>query len=431
MSGSVSTRRSRLWHPGAASRPVAVATAVEETIGSSQWELELRPYAHHAPLIAALDELARHAGGANPFFESEFLSASVDRIGVPGKNLFVLWEHIGETSLARLAFPVIEDRIGLPGQPVLRAWSHPYAPLSTPLIDMRDAQEACARFARLLCRLQPTAALPLVFDDFPADEPGSKIIARAMREAGYVVRSTAPRSRACLLPAGGMPVQAHLPILASAKRRRELARQLRKLEQLGRVEFEETTDFDHVVLRFEEFLLLETRGWKGRKGTSIHVLRKTASFARQAVAALGDRDRATIHSLRLDGRAIASLIMLRSGNRYFPWKIAFDPAYQSHSPGVHLMVHASTGLLGTGSFAGADSLAAERSWIDRVWPGRLALETLVVAPPDTPAAARAPAVARAVERELRLRRLARGLLRRNLPAPRAPRQSPGRGTPAG
>lgn len=432
MSDILKTRR---LHPGAGapdaplSDPASVV--VEETIGTSQWALEYRPYAHRAPLIAALDELASHSDGANPFFEPEFLSASVDRIGEPGKNLIVLWERIGEAPIARLAFPVIEDRIGLPAKSVLRAWSHPFAPLSTPLIDMRDADETVARFAQLFPRLEPAKLLPLVFDDFAVEEPAAKALFGAMREAGFTTVDTASRTRGYLPPAPGRKVTDHLPIMAHAKRRRELARQFRKLEALGSVEYEKVDDFDHIVVRFEEFLLLETRGWKGRKGTSIHVLRKTASFARQAVAALGDRGRAAIYSLRLDGRAIASLIMLRAGNRYFPWKIAFNSDYQSYSPGVLLMVHASGDLMETGGFAGADSLAAERSWIDRIWPARLPLETLIVAPPGTRAAAGVSDVARAVERDRRLRRFAKRLIRREppLPAkPAAPPRSPARET---
>jgi hypothetical protein len=422
---------SRSWRSAGAIRSKSTASVAEETIGSSQWVLELQPYVHHASLIAALDELATHTNGANPFFESEFIAASVDRIGEPVKNLLVLWERIGETEIARMAFPVVDTRIGLPPRHVLRAWSHPYAPLSTPLIDKRDAEETCLRFASLYGRLEPARHLPLVFADFATEDPAAMALGKALADAGFATISTAYGSRSCLPPLGGRPVNAHLPILASSKRRRELKRQLKKLGALGKVEFEKVDEFEHMLVRFEEFLLLETRGWKGRKGTSIHILRKTASFARQAVAALGDRGRAAIYSLRLDGRAIASLIVLRSGNRYFPWKIAFDAAYHAYSPGVHLILEASEDMLQLDGFAGADSLATELSWIDRLWPARMQLETLIIAPPDTPAAGRVPAVAQAVERELEVRRLARRLLRRNPPSPSAasakpsaPRQSP-------
>ena len=95
--------------------------------------------------------------------------------------------------------------------------------------------------------------------------------------------------------------------------------------------------------------------------------------------------------------------------------------------------------MATEGFAGADSLAAERSWIDRIWPARLSLETLIFAPPGTQATARVDVAAKSVTRELKLRRLARNLLKRNPPLPAstavaavaaagAPRQSPVRET---
>lgn len=379
------------------------AVVTEETIGSSQWRLVLRGYVHEPELIAALRDLAARSGGANPFFEPEFLAASVDRLGDAGKKLLILWEHVGETAIARLAFPLVEDRIGLPGRRVLRAWSHPFAPLSTPLIDQRDADEACRRFAALLSRLELPEKLPLVFEDFPIDDIVARPFVAALREAGMVVLETAPKARA------GLPPNTPLPVLGHRRRRKELNRQFRRLAELGQVEYEKVTDFDGIIVRFEEFLLLETRGWKGRKGTSIYMIRKTASFARQAVASLGDRGRAAIYSLRLDGQPIASLITLRSGGRYYPWKIAFDEHFHVYSPGVQLLVHASIDMQNNDGFVYADSLAREHSWADRIWPEQISLKTLVVSVSAAETCARG--VGRAVSRLARLKRLARRVLR--------------------
>lgn len=405
--------------------PARIAT--EETIGSSQWVLELGTYLHQPDLIAALRELAAHSGGANPFFEPEFLAASVDRLGEPGKRLMILWERVGEAAFARLAFPLAEARVGFPRRPALRAWSHPFAPLSIPLVDMRDAEETCLRFAGLLGRLHLPDHLPLLFEDFPVEDPVARPFLDALRNAGIAFHAIGTGSRAGLSP------RSRLPILSTAKRRHELKRQLHKLGQLGRLEFDKVTDFESIIVRFEEFLLLETRGWKGRKGTSIHVIRKTASFARQAVAALGDRGRAAIYSLRMDGRAIAALIMLHSGGRYYPWKIAFDEHYRAYSPGIQLMVRATDDIRAAGDFVYADSLAREESWMDRVWPDRVRLDTLIIALPGDAGAQAAARMARAVERHASLRHLAQHLFRRAphhlRPAP--PPGAPSRGISAG
>lgn len=406
-----------------AGKPEAAATVVsQETIGSSQWVLELRDYVHEPELIAALRELAANSGGANPFFEPEFLAASVDRLGDADKKIMLLWEHLGDVATLRLAFPVIEDRVGLPKRRVLRAWSHPYAPLSLPLIDQREADESCRCFAALLARLELPGALPLVFEDFPVADPLADPFLEALRAAGLSLVEAAEKTRA------GLPPHTQLPILTHRRRRKELNRQLRRLADLGQVEYEKVTDFDSIIVRFEEFLLLETRSWKGRKGTSIYVIRKTASFARQAIAALGDRGRAAIYSLRLDGHAIASLIVLRSGGRYYPWKIAFDEHYRAYSPGVHLLLHASADMQAADGFVYADLLAREHSWADRLWPEQITLKTLVAALPGDAHAGEATRAAAAIARLTRLKRVVRRLLRLDSPHLLLPHGEPVRGS---
>jgi len=414
-------RPSGEWGAPTLARP-PVAAATEATIGSSQWALELRDYVHRAELLGPLAELAGHSGGVNPFFEPEFLSAAVDRLGEGQKRLMLLSERVGEASFARLAFPVVEDRVGLPARKALRAWSHPFAPLSTPLIDTRDAEESCDRFAALLARLQLPGGRPLVFEDLPADEATSAMFVAALKRHGLPVVEAAEKSRPCL------PPDASPPVPDRAKRRKELARQLRRLGELGDLAFDKATDFHGVIVRFEEFLLVETRGWKGRGGTSLHTIRRTASFARQAIAALGDRGRATIHTLRLDGRAIASLIVLRSGGRHYPWKIAFDESYHAYSPGVQLLLHASADMAAQPGFEFADSLAREHSWADRLWPDRMRLVTLVVGRPGDEV--QIDKVAAAIGRREKIRRLALRLLRREpaAPAAPAPRRAPVRGS---
>lgn len=388
------------------------AAASQETIGSSLWRLEVRDRLE-AELEAAIADLATRSGGVNPFFEPEFLAAAADRFPGAPKRLMVLWEQLGETTTIKLAFPLYEDRIGLPAVPVLRAFSHPFAPLSLPLVDLADAAESIDRFAALLAKLD--LRLPLVFEDFPRDEPTARMFTEALRLHGFELAQTSGIVRAGLTP---QPSASALS--PSKKARREFARQLRKLRETGEVQFETATRFMDVLLRFEEFLLLEMRGWKGRKGTSIHTIRKTAAFARQAVGAFAEQDRAAIHTLRFDNRPIASLIVLRSGHRYYPWKTAFDEAFRSFSPGGQLMLHASAGLVSDPQFEFADSLARPGSWMERLWPDTVHLTTLAIAR-NKPQAERVIAAAQRLANAKKLaRRLLSGRVISALRPPRAP-----------
>lgn len=399
--------------------PRVQVAASQETIGSSLWRLELRDRMD-GELEPALRSLAVRSGGANPFFEPEFQAAAAERFPGGPKRLMILWEQLGEASSAKLAFPLHEDRIGLPAVPVLRAFSHAFAPLSLPLVDIEDAEESVDRFAALLAKL--ALPLPLVFEDFPRDEPAARMLAKALRLHGFELAQTTGVARAGLTP---QPAPSVLP--PSKKSRREFARQMRKLAERGEVRFETATRFMDVLLRFEEFLLLEMRGWKGRKGTSIHTIRKTVAFARQAVGAFAEQDRAAIHTLRLDNRPIASLIVLRSGNRHYPWKTAFDESYRAFSPGGQLMLHASAGLLSDGQFEFADSLARPGSWMERLWPDSIRLTTLAIAR-TKPQAERVIAAAQRLDNA---KALARRLLRGGFKAALRPRPAPAGEKPDG
>ncbi len=392
--------------------------ASQETIGSSLWRLELRDRLD-AELEAAIGGLAARSGGVNPFFEPEFLAAAAGRFPGGPKRLMVLWEQLGETTTAKLAFPLHEDSIGLPATPVLRAFSHPFAPLSLPLVDLEDAEESIDRFAGLLGKL--ALPLPLVFEEFPRDEPTARMLADSLRLHGFELAETTGFVRAGLTP------QASNALPPTRKARREFARQLRKLSETGEVRFETATRFMDVLLRFEEFLLLEMRGWKGRKGTSIHTIRKTAAFARQAIGALAEQDRAAIHTLRFDNRPIASLIVLRSGNRHYPWKTAFDESFRSFSPGGQLMLHASAGMISDVQFEFADSLARPNSWMERLWPDTIRLTTLAIAH-TRPQAERVTAAA---QRLSNTKMLARRLLSGGVRAALRPRPSPSGGKRGG
>jgi CelD/BcsL family acetyltransferase involved in cellulose biosynthesis len=383
-----------------------VRTASTLTIGSSLWRLVDCPQTMDAEQTAALAALSARSGGRNIFFEEAFQAAAQGRMGTGERRLLLLGEQLGEEERLRLAMPFTQERLGLPPVNVLRAFTHPFAPLSLPLIDTEDEDETLSRFAELLGKL--IGDMPLVLEDFPLDEQAASMLVEKLRQQGLEVEIVGRRTRAVLLPLKSGD--------AAAKRHRGIERFERRLRLRGTVEFERAERVWDILLRFEEFLVLETRGWKGRKGSSIHVIRKTAAFARQAVAALAKDGRAVIYTLRLDGQAIASLIMLRSGNRYYPWKTAFDEAWRSYSPGIQLMHRATRQLLETPGFEWADSLAREAAWVERLWPRTTTIGTLVI----SRGGGRARRTVAALKLHQTMRGIAKTMLARLMPSPAAP-----------
>jgi hypothetical protein len=400
-------------------RVIAQAAAID----TRSWTLELGELRREEGLFRDLGELATATGGTNIFFEPEMLAAAMDRIGDCEKQLLALWEEDGGRRHARTALILTPAHGGLPPVRMMRVWSHPFGPLSLPLVSREATGQSCARFAELLVQSDLLGDDVLVFRDFPVEEPAGMELVSAFRAAGLRLAWTGEYERACLRPLPPDPRQPAIGRTAArlpTKRRKELARQLRRLGETGVLEFERASEFHEVMLRFEEFLLLEARSWKGREGTSFHDIRRTASFARQSVAALSDRGRCSLYSLRLDGKAVASLIVLRSGGHWYPWKIAFDEAYGAYSPGVQLILRVSDEMLADPDFEFADSLAAETAWITRHWPDRMRLATLAVAGGKR-AAQRARSAAAAIAREESLRRIYKRFIRRDPVPLRLPR----------
>jgi hypothetical protein len=99
------------------------------------------------------------------------------------------------------------------------------------------------------------------------------------------------------------------------------------------------------------------------------------------VAALAHEGKAEIMRLMLAGRAIAALIVLRSGDTAWCWKIAYDEQHARASPGVQLMLQATKALLAETGLAYVDSCAApDHPMIDHIWRERLPLADLLVQP---------------------------------------------------
>src|SRR4029079_18692377 len=78
--------------------------------------------------------------------------------------------------------------------------------------------------------------------------------------------------------------------------------------------------------------------------------------------------------LVLDGRAIAAIVTLKSGDAAWCWKIAYDESHARHSPGVQLLLDVTQDLLDDARVARADSCATpDHPMIDHIWRERLVL----------------------------------------------------------
>lgn len=353
-------------------------------IDGSHWKLCLHPLHYRRDQNPDLGELLESPTASNPLFHPAFVNAGRDRVTRGRLFQMVLWEISGAKPSARLAIP-LGEHASLPWQdPSLRSLTHPYAPLGTPLLHSPDEngsnafRETVERFVDSLAIAFADGLPDLVLDYLPVDSPFVAALGECPTATGRQRPCVSVRSngeRATLLAGHADPLGN-----INKKRMREYRRLEKKLGQTGVVSYEIARDPMDVLVRLEEFLLLEARSWKGRQGTSIHNLKRHAAFARQAVHDFARNGQAEIATLRVSDVAVASTLLINLNGHYFPWKTAYNETLSRYSPGTLLMIWLTRELVEREDFVSADSLAKfGNSWMTALWPDKRGFCTAVIA----------------------------------------------------
>ena len=336
----------------------------------SVFRVEWRPLAELSQFAAEWRALAAHAIEPNVFYEPAFALAAQPVFG-RDMNAGLVWSRSTPARLVGL-FParIERRRYGLPLS-VLAGWTHPYAPLGAPLVD-RDAAEAV--IAAWLDHLALRADLPklMLLPYCPAEGPLARAFGAALAVRGGRSAAFAPHRRALLAPSGERAN--YLERAVGHKKLKELRRQKRRLGDRGVVMGSITNEPAALASALGDFLDLEAAGWKGVAGTAAKNDHAIRNFMESAVPQLAGEGKARVARLFLDTRAIAALILLRSGDTEWCWKIAYDEGVAQASPGVQVLLDVTQAILDDESIARADSCATpDHPMIDHVWRERLAL----------------------------------------------------------
>ncbi|QDT56166.1 hypothetical protein Pan44_42180 [Caulifigura coniformis] len=163
----------------------------------------------------------------------------------------------------------------------------------------------------------------------------------------------------------------------SEKRTKSLQKGRRALARHGNVgsRFRDCSRDDPSAI--DEFLRLESLGWKGEAGSSLASTRREADWFRTVALSLSMQDRIRFAELLVDDRVIASMCLLRAQSEYFAFKIGWDPQWERGCPGFLLAAEVRAHL---GQLTGCeriDGCARPGSFLDHVWPGRMAVGDVV------------------------------------------------------
>ncbi|MGE3365702.1 MAG: GNAT family N-acetyltransferase [Rhizobiaceae bacterium] len=340
--------------------------------------LAIYPASAGFDLVEELDYLCSRTIEPNLFFNPRFLAPAMPRLEDREVRLAVIRDGDEYKSRLRLLAPFSVERPAVPlGVSIIRTWSTPWGPLGTPLIDRDDPEGVVGDFFAMLAR--PHLKLPKViaFPDMRMDGAAAAALQSLAEQRGLPLEVTGVVQRPFLESA--LEGDDYLRQSLSAHHYREFRRLFRRLADKGVLEHVVARSPEDVRQGVETFLALEAGGWKGRERTAMAIDRFRAAFAREAIDRLADLDMVRIHVLKLDGQAIAALVVFIEAGVAYTWKTAYDETYAAYSPGTLLMIEVTKQHLDDPNIALTDSCAVpDHPVMSRLWSERKPLGTMLI-----------------------------------------------------
>ncbi|GAB1580081.1 type IV secretion system effector crotonyl transferase BspF [Phyllobacterium phragmitis] len=357
-----------------------VAKKLEESLGHRDIPRKLSIYGASAgfELLEELDYLTYRTIEPNVFFNPRFLAPAMPRLDDRQVRFMVMRDENEVRSRLRFLMPYTIERPGLAvSAPIIRAWATPFGPQGTPLIDRDDPVSVLEDLFDILSRKHLKMPEVLVLPQMRANGPVAQLI-RSIAIGRNLPLTAIERVERPFLESQ-MEGDSYLRHAIGSHHRRDYARLWRKLAAQGNLTYSVARSPEEIRQRCEDFLTLEASGWKGKRGSAMAVDRYRAAFAREAVNRLAERDLARIHTLELDGRVIAILIVFIESGEAWTWKTAYDEDLSAYSPGTLLMIEVLKNHLDDPNIARTDSCAVpDHPVMSRLFSERETIETLVI-----------------------------------------------------
>jgi hypothetical protein len=252
--------------------------------------------------------------------------------------------------------------------PYLEALPFIYAFESTPVLNPDYADDVMPAFLAAIAGHRSLSDA-LYFRDLDAAGREYSAIERAL--AGHPKAPVRTDQRPIASREGGIK-------RSGSARKKKLRQNWNRLAAIGSVEVVNDREPDAVRQALEVFLEMEAASWKGSGGTAMLNRPGDAAFARQVIGAFADRGEASVAMLKLDGRPIATLVIVYCGKIARTWKTSFDPALGKHSPGALLADRICTDLIDSGEVDLVDSCARQDGLMGQLFAASKPMVDMVV-----------------------------------------------------
>jgi CelD/BcsL family acetyltransferase involved in cellulose biosynthesis len=324
---------------------------------------------------ADLEELCAAAMEPNVFYEPWVLFPAIDAFGAKSDLWFLLVYEDTPSPAGRKAslcgfLPFERGRRfgGLPLK-VLRLWKYgtAYCGLCTPLI-RQDRGPAVLSALRDWTQHAPDRPTLLEWQRIGGDGPVYKLLVDFLTDAGIEFVHVASRTRPLL--ACRSDAEEFFSLAYSARHRSTNRRKERRLAELGRLESRELTHGEDARPWVDEFIRLESAGWKAGQSSALATNDASCKFFRAVIDHGWPRRRVALLELRLDGQMIGGMCNLLAPPGSFLYKVAIDERFGKHSPGELLQQQNIHSIHARADIQWMDSLAEPSfehiyRWLDR------------------------------------------------------------------
>jgi CelD/BcsL family acetyltransferase involved in cellulose biosynthesis len=182
----------------------------------------------------------------------------------------------------------------------------------------------------------------------------------------------------------------YIKSILSSKSQQTLRRYERRLQDLGPVEYKDIDTCENIDALADEFIDLESKGWKGQQGVAVESYGHR-KIIKEILLGAHQRKRLSLLTLRIAGTLVAARCVFLAKPGSFLFKLTYDESelYAKRSPGLLLemeairRLHSDDELLGNG-IAWMDTCASPHSSIfSRSRSEALAIHRYIVARPRT------------------------------------------------
>jgi CelD/BcsL family acetyltransferase involved in cellulose biosynthesis len=322
--------------------------------------------------ISAWSDLCDRAVEDNVYYSPRFAAALLKSVESRTELRFaVVWD--GPYLVAML--PFTSSRFAVPMvRPAARAWQSKYTYSCTPLLDRTCKAEAASALLNLMAGARGG---DWVIPTLNVHGEACHALLDAIEREAFPWLFANDFQRASLSP--GNTFEQHMQVRVSAKRRKDIARNRRGLEKLGRVEHHWCWGGEDLDRAVAAFLQIEKKGWKGQLGTALASSKATRQFALSAFTGSAEESICRADVLTLDDVPVAVSLTVFAGATGFTVKGAYDEAYRKHSAGLLLEVEVIRSFLSDRWAERLDSGTDGSHLIDSLWAEKVEVADLMFA----------------------------------------------------